>query len=379
MNYGELKSPEPLHWSLFDTTESPLEIGGWMSGGFTVNNHGNRSGNGNAPLLFNQISDTPVLNQFWLYAEKTLDTHQRRFDWGFRVDYVFGTDAQDLQAVGDEGWDFGWNTSRDYGSSIPQFYLQFGIDDFRLYAGYAFALLGFESAQAVDSFFYSHNYAFAYGVPGTNSGIVASYQLNDQLEIIGGWINGWDASWSNYLNASMLTGGLSWTLSSQTSLTYHFTCGYFGDGTAKNGAKSNQGNLYSHAIVLTHEFTDDIFYALENTFGTNTGLGNNNNQWYSLTNNLFYELSDHWAIGARLEWFCDEDGMRVDTNGSGPGSFYETTLGLNWTPISNLRIRPEVRWDWFSGQGKPFDSRNGGKSGTKTSQVTLGLDVVIIF
>jgi len=52
---------------------------------------------------------------------------------------------------------------------------------------------------------------------------------------------------------------------------------------------------------------------------------------------------------------------------------------LNWQPHPNLRIRPEVRWDWFDGQGRPFDSRDGGNTGTAKSQFTGGLDVVATF
>lgn len=378
-NYGDLEEREALQWSLFDTTGTPFEAGGWLSAGYTGNGHGNWTGNGNAPLLLNNVADAPVVNQLWFYAEKPLDMELNQFDWGFRFDYLFGTDASDFQAVGDEGWDFGWNTSRDYGSAIPQLYAQMGYHDLSVFAGYGFGLLGFEAGQAVDTFFYSHNYAFGYGVPGTHSGVLAEYVVNDAVTLIGGWVTGWDSSFSNYLNASMFSGGVSFTLSDQTSLTYHTTDGYFGDGTTRFGNKSNQGDLYSHALVLTHQFSDDVAYALENTFGSNTGLGPNNNQWYSFTNYLFVDLNDQWTVGGRMEWFRDEDGQRVNVNGAGAGSYYEATLGLNWKPCPNLRIRPEVRWDWFSGQGKPYDSRDGGKTGTATNQFTVGLNSVLVF
>ena len=120
-------------------------------------------------------------------------------------------------------------------------------------------------------------------------------------------------------------------------------------------------------------------------------------------NDLFLEMTESGVIdkaalvfgqmdeppGARLrvghtgltmaEWFRDEQGKRVDVNGAGPGSFYEATLGLNWQPHTNIRLRPEARWDWFVGQGRPFDSRDGGKNGTSVSQFTAGLDVILVF
>ena len=177
-------------WSLFNCEDSPVQVGGWLSAGFTANAHGNRTGHGNAPLPLNNVADTFVLNQFWLYASKPLDMETNDCDWGFRVDYVFGADGPDVQAAGDQGWDFGWNSSRDYGSAIPQLYAEVGWYDAILRVGYKFGLQGYEASQAVDSFFYSHNYAFGYGVPGTFAGAAITYSVTEQLEVVGGWTTG---------------------------------------------------------------------------------------------------------------------------------------------------------------------------------------------
>ncbi len=379
VNWERIDDDDTLSWSLTDQRGGPLVVGGWISAGFTANAHGNRTGTGNAPLPENMVADAPVLNQSWVYLEKPLDLENHCIDWGFRVDYLFGTDGPGNQAAGDQGWDFGWNSSRDYGSAIPQLYAEVGFRDAIVRAGYFFGLLGFESAPAVDNFFYSNNYGYGYGVPGTFAGVTVEYELSDQLEVIGGWTTGWDSWWSNYLSASTFVGGATWSWTDTASLTYHVTAGDFGDGTAKNGAMSNAGQIYSHAIVLTYEFSERGSYVLEHTLGSNTGSRVRNNQWYSITNYLFYDINTCWSAGARVEWFLDEDGERVDVNGAGPGSFYEATIGLNWKPHSNLRIRPELRWDWFTGQGRPFDSRDGGMTGTEVHQFTASLDAILVF
>ena len=363
---------------LFDQL-GPLKIGGWLNGGFTANGNGIRTGSGNAPLPFNNVADTPVLNQLWLYAEKPLNTDHRCWDWGFRVDYVFGADGPDFQASGDRGWDFGWNTSRDYGSAIPELYVEFGTETFTVLVGYFLGLQGFEAGQAIDNFFYSHNYAFGYGVPGTHSGALVTYRFSDELVVDAGWSAGWNSWWTNYLNASTFIGGVTWKPLEHVSLTYHLSAGDFGDETAKNGLPGSAGCLYAHAIVFTFEFSDRGTYVLENTLGSNTGIGDQSNQWYSVTNYLTYELDECWDVGVRLDWFRDDDGQRVAVNGAGPGSYYETTVGLNWWPHPNITVRPELRWDWFHGQGRPFASRNGGVSGTSVSQFTAGLDCVLTF
>jgi hypothetical protein len=81
-----------------------------------------------------------------------------------------------------------------------------------------------------------------------------------------------------------------------------------------------------------------------------------------------------------VEWFRDEDGTRVGLNRPAnpnkrpfAGNFYSATLGLNYTPMRNLVIRPEVRYD-VQGAGFPaFDD------GTKKNQFTSGLDVILAF
>ena len=208
---------------------------------------------------------------------------------------------------------------------------------------------------------------------------MVNYTVSDKLEIGGGWTTGWDSWWSNHLSASMFVGGLDWAPSEAITVTYHLTAGDFGDGTAKNGAESNAGRLYAHVIVCTYEFFDHGTYVLENTLGSNTGIGSKNNQWYSITNYLFWEINDCWDAGCRIDWFRDEDGQRIDVNGAGPGSFYDATLGLNWIPHPNVTVRPEVRWDWFVGERRPFDSRDGGRTGTSVHQFTGGMDVALVF
>ena len=193
----ERSDAEATTWSLFNRVDGPIDVGGWLSGGFTVNSHGNRTGNGNSPLPLNNVADAPVLNQFWLYAAKPLDMETNDWDWGLRLDYLVGVDGSDTQAAGDQGWDFGWNTSRDYGSAIPQLYAEVGWHQVILRVGYKFGLQGYEASQAVDNFFYSHNYAFGYGVPGTFAGAAVTCSLTEQLEVVGGWTTGWDSWWSN--------------------------------------------------------------------------------------------------------------------------------------------------------------------------------------
>jgi hypothetical protein len=81
--------------------------------------------------------------------------------------------------------------------------------------------------------------------------------------------------------------------------------------------------------------------------------------WYGLGQYLNYTLSDRWKFGSRVEWFRDEEGVRVSglqqivnlNVGSFPGNFFEITIGTSWTTTPNVRIRPELPWDWADTTG----------------------------
>jgi hypothetical protein len=66
----------------------------------------------------------------------------------------------------------------------------------------------------------------------------------------------------------------------------------------------------------------------------------------------------------RFEVFRDATGV-ADT-------FFESTLGLILKPCDWLWIRPEARYDWAS-SGHPFND------GTRSSQLTLATDVIVLF
>ncbi|MCE9544374.1 MAG: porin, partial [Planctomycetia bacterium] len=93
------------------------KYGGWIEAGVTGNDHGVVSLTGNLPVAFNYASDGVMLNQAWAFAERTAKTDGCGMDWGFRADYIFGTDAFFTQAFGDIGYDNNWDASLQYGSA----------------------------------------------------------------------------------------------------------------------------------------------------------------------------------------------------------------------------------------------------------------------
>jgi hypothetical protein len=343
-----------------------ITIGGWTQAGIYTNSHGAST---NGPLGTNNLTDFN-LHQMWFFAEKKTNTDDGGWDLGGRMDYLFGVDGPDFQAFGDQGWDFGWNSSSRYGSAIPQAYLELAFGDWSIKGGHFFTPHGYEVAPATGNFFYSHSYAFYYGEPFTHTGFTVTRKLNDRLSVFGGWVDGWDSSFENRNGADNFLGGINYTLSDQTTFAWSMTGGNWGRGEFS----ANAGDIYMNSFLVTHKLTDRLTYVFQHDLGLNSNNPNGNSQWYGINQYLLYQFSDKWSGGSRFEWFHDDDGVRVTPGAA--GDYYEVTLGLNYKPNANLIVRPELRWDWFDGDVAANHPYNDGQS---DSQFSGGFDVILTY
>ena len=94
----------------------------------------------------------------------------------------------------------------------------------------------------------------------------------------------------------------------------------------------------------------------------NTAKARDKPKWYGINQYLFYKMNCCWTAGLRFEWFRDEEGFVVTGlrpgNPTGrqvlPRQLLRDVVGLNYKPNGNWNIRPEMRYDWFDGEGQPY-------------------------
>ena len=365
---GKLGDPWKLPEPCF-VKEAGFDVSGWVQSGILTNSHGAGS---NGPLGFNNLTDFN-LHQGWIYAERKTDTEKNCFDWGGRVDYVFGVDGPDTQAFGDQSWDYGWNSSSRYGSAIPQLYLDLAYGDWSIRGGHFYTPMGYEVVPAPTNFFYSHSYEMYYAECFTHTGFVVTRKVNDKLTVSGGWVDGWDSGFENRNNASNFLGGATLTFSEKASLGWVLTAGDWGDGTV-----ANTGDIYMNSFVFTYKPNDKWTYVFQHDLGSNTNNPNGDAQWYGIGQYLIRKINDCWSAGGRLEWFSDEDGVRVVPGNA--GSYFEATVGLNYKPHANLVLRPELRWDWYDGDvAFPALVNHPFNDGRSDSQFAGGFDMILTF
>lgn len=304
--------------------DSGITFGGWTQFGYTNRSTG----------LFNTHTDNVNLHQQWFYAEKIADG-SCGLDWGFRADVMYGVDAADTQAFGNNPGRWDYENGFDYGIygwALPQLYAELAEGDWSVKIGHFYTLVGYEVVTAPDNFFYSHSFTMYNSEPFTHTGAIASYSMSEDTTIYAGWTAGWDTGFDQFDNGSNFLGGFSTAINCDVTLTYITTVGDFGF----------RGKGYGHSIVVDANVTDKLNYVFQSDV-LNTDAGDDHS--VGVNQFLFYTISDELAAGGRMEWW------KYDGN-----SQYATTIGLNVKPMDNVIVRPELRWNWNPGMNQDAET-----------------------
>ena len=344
--------------SYLNDESSCYRYGGWVSAGGYVNAHG---ADNNGPIGFREVGDEFTVDQVWGFFERTTNTGGYGWDWGFRTDFVFGVDGPDTQAFFShpDAYDNSWDASGYYGSALPQLYAELAVNNLSVKMGHFFTILGYERVPVIDNFFYSHSYCHAFGEPYTHTGVLAEYSWND-MTFWGGWTQGWNTGFDNYLGMNTFLGGIRAPLTDAITLTWALNAGDFG---------VRDGDIYMQSVIADVMLTKKLTYVFQTDWGGNSG-GAVVDQWYGINNYLLYTINPCWAAGLRFEWYHDDDG----THQLEAGDYYGLTCGVNWKPRPNVRFRPELRYDWYDGAGAlPFDV------GQEDEQLSGGFDLIVTF
>ena len=107
-----------------------------------------------------------------------------------------------------------------------------------------------------------------------------------------------------------------------------------------------RGEGYNHSLVFDVSVTEKLNYVLQSDLVLSDGAWNVTTDVFTpevgddvgVNQYLIYQLNDCWAVGGRLEWW-KRDGS----------SLWEATAGVNWKPLPNFVLRPELRYNWGDG------------------------------
>ena len=289
------------------------------------------------------------MHQMWGYIDQATDWSAGR-NWGFRIDGLYGIDAQDIQAIGNSpngapsGWDNGWDNG-SFGFALPQAYIEYDNANTNVKLGKFLSPIGFESIPAVENFFYSHTYARYYTEPFSHTGLLAEREIRPGVTAIGGATLGWNTGFDQTDNGFNILSGIRARPSDRVSVGL----------MASMGDTGYRGSGVLQTATLEVRLTDKVTYGMQGDY-----LNLQTNDEIGMTNYLFYSHNKCFAVGTRLEWW------KSDQLFNSSQSTWDWTLGANWRPNANVVIRPEVRMDWGAAAVNEWDP-------------ILGIDAVFLF
>jgi hypothetical protein len=367
--------------------KSNVNIYGWIDMGITGNADRPNS-HYNGPLAPNDRDDFQF-NQNYLVVEKALDTENKCWDLGGRVDFLYGSDWIYFAAPGAELHSDGspdWNGTNEYGLGVPQAYAEIGHNNLSFKLGRFYTIIGYESMMATSNFFYSMNYAVRYAEPTTHTGGLFTLKANDALSLYLGGVNGGDRV-DGLVDSFAVLGGFAYAPKEKK---WALNFGAMSGGLEPTLDSTVFAPRTYFSTYLTYNFTDKFQSVTQWDAGwqQNYNLQDDTADFWSVTQYLFYTLNPCWKAGLRYDLFTDDQATRLGglrfggTPGGNPlplpsgnaGTVQAITAGLNYTPNNNLRIRPELRWDWYQGQGQPlFNDRSANR------QFTAAVDMIVQF
>ena len=346
-----------------------------MNAGYFTNFAGDRS-NGVTDCWSNT---TPAFNALYIAAEKKAFTAGCGYDFGFGVDFMFGEDSRIFRSA--RGLDQNWYTGHmynpvsgaydipSYGFAMPQLYIEAAINNWSVKIGHFYGLIGYEGARADQRFFYTKGLGCQI-TPVSQTGVLASYNGFQNLDMTLGWVNGWGNGFDNSVyGEGMVTGAFTYHMNENASIKYAFqagtadmagVCGFIGPYAQDQVKIKRAGSL--HNVVLDLQVTSRLEEVFLFYYGDYQDV-----RLLLFGEHFYYTLNCCAKAGFRAEWLkaSDINDTEVVTLG----------LGLNYHPCGNqnLFIRPELRYDRVTG-GYAQQALNG-----RPDQFSIGFDVMLTF
>ncbi len=390
-----------------------IKLSGQIQGGVLFNPFRPNTGL-NFGQTFTDHANQAQLNQVLLTAQKEIDKADTGFQWGFKLQFMYGSDARYTQFLGELNRVV---PNERYQFDVVEANLQFRLPVFAggldLKAGQYTTPIGFETVDPSTNLFYSHSYIFQFGLPVKHTGLLAVAHLSDTLDLYGGIDTGSNTTFGPLGdNNGAVSGifGFGLTLLGGNLTVVALT--HLGPENATRvlsplGINANGTWRSYNDILVTYKPNDTLTLTTElNWIRDSYGLNGNPVNGFGVAQYVSYAWSDTLTLNARAEVWRDDNNFFVASfSGNGdpirlqqglsprspifaaPGTnttYGSLTLGVTYkpdmpAPLTGLMIRPEIRWDHAFTNNKPFNNNAVTNSGGTSDNFTFGADIVISF
>jgi hypothetical protein len=350
-----------------------INAGGHIEGSWTYNFNDPNTDVNNGRVFDFEHND-PTLNQLDVFFEKKVDASKHNFDFGGKVEAMWGSDAGLIHANGLTDWYDGPRNPENQ-LDLTQLYVDIGVpvgNGLLLRIGKFVTICGQEVIDPEGNSLFSHSFMFGFAIPFTHTGILGSYNLSDDWAIMAGITRGWDQAFEDNNSAIDFLGAIKWAQSKDTTFILNVTAG-------PERADNNDDWRILLDLVASHTVSDQLAIAVNADFAweDNAAIGGDTAYWYGIAGYAGFKISPEIGLNGRIEWFHDDGGSRLGIDGL---NLYELTVGLNIKPFAKdrwgqyLQIRPEVRFDLSSDD--VFGDRDTFGRFSDDNQFTFGVDVI---
>jgi hypothetical protein len=348
--------------------------------------------------LFTDKANHPILNQLTLTLERDIDPKATDYDFGFKLQAMYGSDARIIHSVGvfdhlihdRNQLDV---VEADITAHTPWLF-EGGID---LKGGIYPTPLGFEVIDPKGNPFYSHSYIFNYGLPLKHLGLLSTSHVSSMVDLYLGIDTGTNVTIFDGDNNRRPGGIFGFGLNLLDGKITVLALSHVGpENSKRNTPFANSAMRYFNDALITYKHSDALSFTTEFNYIKDDGF---RAEGYGAAQYVSYSLTDTLTLNGRAEIWRDNNNFFVSTpannldfvnleRGYSPANFYtatgpttysEFTVGVTYKPadmpkpIANLMIRPEFRYDRSLSGSKPYD---GGKD---KGSVTLSADVILGF
>ncbi|VFU09016.1 outer membrane beta-barrel protein [Methylocella tundrae] len=401
-------------------------VGAVVEAGITVNPDSPSNGL-NFGSLYTDKANSLLLNQFLLTAARPIDPTSKDYDFGFKFQGMYGSDARYTHFLGELDYAINSRYQLDVVEANLQAHLPWltsvfagGID---AKVGQFISLQGEETIDPTNNFFYSHSYIYNFGIAAKLTGAAFVAHVIPELDIYAGFNTGNNTGfgWPGDNNAGVgfeggiglnLLGG-NLTALATTNIAPQNPATPLGDAAC--ACYPSNTLRYLNDLVVTWKATDKLTFVFEGNYAhDDTNIPAGGASAYGAAGYASYAITDWLKLNGRAEVWRDNNNFFVSSLGApgnfnfvnsehgflnfggyppagafapAPTTYLELTAGLNISapPIPNLfnvpsaawiksvMVRPEIRYDSSLNGTTPFNVA------TKSSQWTFGGDILVKF
>ena len=237
--------------------------------------------------------------------------------------------------------------------------------------GQHYPLIGYQSAMAPYRTFYSNDYQWFYGEASNFTGVIVTWHVNKQLDVVNAITLGYATFFTNLSVGPTYMGRIDYWLQEERRTSISVGC-VTGPASPHSGDNTTLTDL-----TVTHNWNTRLTQIVQfcANYSQNGVGGQGLERSYGLYNLFLYHVTPMVDVNFRTEWYDDVDGNGYPGGTGFKNNYEEATLGLDYHPVKWLQIRPELRAD-FANNTPAFGPVAGNKS---RSQFTPAIECLIKF